>query len=61
MTPAEFRQARQSLGLSQSEIAPMLGLGAPTRVSEIENAATVPTQAGLLMEALLSGWRPKVG
>jgi transcriptional regulator with XRE-family HTH domain len=58
MTPTQFREARQSLGLTQSDIAPMIGLGAASRVSEIENGATVPKQAALLIEALLSGWRP---
>jgi DNA-binding transcriptional regulator YiaG len=58
MTAAEFKAARQTLGLTQVQIAPMLGLGAASRVSEIEAGKKVPKQAGLLMQAYIDGYRP---
>lgn len=53
MTPAEFKQARQSLGLSRAEAATALGYGAVTRISEIENGERVPIQAEIIMRLLL--------
>lgn len=59
MTPAEIRQARQSLGLNQTQAAAMLGYGASSRVSEIEVGARVPNASVLrLMRAYLDGYRP---
>lgn len=54
MTPAEFRAARETLGLTQTEIAPYLGLGNYARVSRAENAETVPTQTAIIMRYLLT-------
>lgn len=53
MTPAEFRAARKSLGLTGEEIAGYLGYGSKTRVSAVENAETVPTQTAIIMQYLL--------
>ena len=62
MTPDQFRQARQSLGLSQAELAAWLGYGDKSRVSEIERGLRDPGPAVLiLMEAYLSGWRRDMG
>ena len=58
MTPSEIKQARQSLGLDQSEMAAMLGLGAPTRISEIENGKPTSQSVTRLMQAYLDGYRP---
>ncbi len=59
MTPAEFRAARQSLGLTQHQMARLIGLGSFRRVSEIENGARAVQDAHvLLMRVYLSGWRP---
>ena len=54
MTPAEFRAAREILGLTQAEIAPYLGLGSYARVSRAENAETVPTQTAIIMRYLMA-------
>lgn len=54
MTPAEFRAARESLGLTQAQVAPYLGLGSAPRVSRAENANTVPTQTAIIMRYLLN-------
>lgn len=54
MTPAEFRAARESLAMTQAEIAPYLGFGSYTRVSRTENADTVPTQTAIIMRYLLT-------
>ena len=45
MTPAEFRQARVKLGLTQSQLAPLLGYGRGLRISEIERGAHEPSAA----------------
>jgi transcriptional regulator with XRE-family HTH domain len=58
MTPAEFKQARQMLGLSQAELAAVMGYGAQTRISEIESRSIVPEQAARLMQAYIAGYRP---
>lgn len=39
MTPAEFRDYRKALGLTQTELAQVVGYGAQTLISEIENPA----------------------
>ncbi len=58
MTPTEFKQARQSLGLTQAEMADWLGYGSNMRISEIERGLREPGAAVvLLLEAYLSGWR----
>lgn len=59
MTPAAIREARQTLGLTQQQAAPLLGYGAAIRVSELERGARVPSEAVLrLLRAYLDGYRP---
>ena len=59
MTPTEFREARQSLGLDQSQAAELLGYGAKTRISEIERGARAPGASVVrLLRAYLDGYRP---
>lgn len=53
MTPAEFRAARESLGLTQAQLAQAMGYGSQTRISEIESRAEVPPQTALLMRAFV--------
>jgi transcriptional regulator with XRE-family HTH domain len=58
MTPAEFRAARLSLGLTQAQLAEWLGYGDKMRVSDIERGVRDPgATVVILMEAYLSGWR----
>jgi transcriptional regulator with XRE-family HTH domain len=64
MTPAQFREARESLGWSQYELADALNLGGTTekgaqRVREMESGAR-PISGPIvrLMEAFADGWRP---
>jgi len=59
MTPTEFHAIRKQLGLTQAQLAPLLGYGAAPRVSAIESGPKVPKQAALLMEAYRTGYRPK--
>ena len=59
MTPVEFEQARQSLGLDAVQAARMLGYGSRTRISEIEHGTRNPGAAVVrLMRAYLAGYRP---
>ena len=59
MTPADIRQARQSLGMSQSQLAALLGYGDKTRISELETGTRQPGAAVLLLlAAYLAGYRP---
>ena len=58
MTPAEFREARQTLGLNQSQMAAMLGYNASSRISEVEaGRRPLPVEKLWLMQAYLGGWR----
>ena len=59
MTPEQFKQARQSLGLTQAQAAPMLGYGSANRISEIENGQRNAGAAVVqLLRAYLAGYRP---
>ena len=59
MNPAELQQARQSLGLTQSQLAPLLGYSNKTRISELEVGTRKPGAAVvLLLRAYLAGYRP---
>lgn len=59
MTPDEFKQARQTLGLTQSALAAALGYGATIRVSEIERGIRAPSESVMrLLRAYLDGYRP---
>ena len=60
MTPAQFKQARQSLGLTHAEAALVLGYGSMSRIYEIENGRRNPSASVVrLMQAYLDGYRPK--
>ena len=57
MTPTEFKQARQSLGLTQTEAAKWLGVTF-RNVQQWEGAErAVNSSAAILMQAYLGGWR----
>jgi hypothetical protein len=58
MTPAEIKQARQSLGLSAVQMAPLLGYGAASRVYEIETSKQAGAAVVRLLRAYLDGYRP---
>ncbi|KAB6716283.1 hypothetical protein [Roseobacter sp. TSBP12] len=58
MTPAEFKEARLSLGLKAEQAAPLFGLGDKSRIYNIESAAQVPLWHARLMTAYLRGYRP---
>ena len=59
MTPTELKQARKTLGLTPQQMADMLGYGAKTRISEIENGKANPSAAVIrLMRAYVDGYRP---
>lgn len=58
MTPASFKAARLSLGLTAAQAAPLFGLGDPARIYNIEAAETVPVWHARLMQAYLDGYRP---
>jgi len=58
MTPAAFKAARLSLGLTAAQAAPLFGLGDQARIYNIEAGATVPGWHARLMRAYLDGCRP---
>lgn len=59
MTPAQIREARQSLGLTPPEAARLLGYADRARISEIEHGRRQPSAAVLLLlKAYLDGYRP---
>ena len=59
-TPAACQQAREFLGLSKTELARILRLGANGRetVRRIEQGQKPPGPYQLALEALVAGWRP---
>jgi DNA-binding transcriptional regulator YiaG len=59
MSPGEIRAARRSLGLTQAQLAAMLGYARSDRVSEIERGIEQPSAAvRRLLQAYLDGYRP---
>lgn len=61
MTNQEFRKIRLRLGLTQAELARVLGYPHPMQVSELEretNPKPVPRHVAMLMEAYAAGYRP---
>jgi DNA-binding transcriptional regulator YiaG len=63
MTPTEFRSARKALGLTQDQVARVLGVSPPTiRKWEAGPNCSTSTKvngaAAVYMAALLDGWRP---
>ena len=63
MTPDQLREARRTLGLSQSELALMLGYSPATgrhMVSHLERGEReLQTAQRRLLDAYLDGYRPK--
>lgn len=62
MTNHEFRAIRQRLGLTQAELAAVLGYAHVMTVSAYEretNPRQIPTHVELLMVAYDEGYRPK--
>lgn len=63
MTPAQIREARHALGLTQSQLAAALE-ATPRNVRSWEAPAAasthrpLPTRAARLIAAYLDGWRP---
>lgn len=58
----EFRSIRKRLGLTQAQLASVLGYSHLMQVSEIErdkNPKPVPRAIALLMRAYDEGYRPK--
>lgn len=61
MSPSRFKEARQTLGLSQSKMAHLLGYRGVMSVSKIERGLTpLPDQSAVarLLRAYLDGYRP---
>lgn len=62
MTPAEIKQARASLGLTQDQLAAVVGIGARGKqtVSAWERGVFAPSaQTARLIRAYLDGYRPE--
>jgi DNA-binding transcriptional regulator YiaG len=60
MTPTEIRQARETLGLTPEQIAPLLGYSDRARIYEIEGGKRNPSASALaLLRAYLDGYRPE--
>jgi transcriptional regulator with XRE-family HTH domain len=58
----EFKRIRKGLGLSQAELAGVLGYGHVMRISELEretNPIPVPWMVAQLMLAMNEGYRPE--
>ncbi|WP_394890378.1 helix-turn-helix domain-containing protein [Mesorhizobium sp. AaZ16] len=61
MTSSEFRAIRKRLGLTQAQLASLLGYTSAMTISAFErptNPRVIPAQLGWLMEALDSGFWP---
>lgn len=59
MTPTAIREARKQLGLSQSDLARLLGLSSQTRIAEYEAGTRRPSRsAQLLLAAYAEGRLP---
>jgi DNA-binding transcriptional regulator YiaG len=61
MTPEKIREARiLYLGLTQAELAAVMGLRGANAVSEWENGTRKPSRQSVrLIQAYLDGYRPK--
>ena len=58
MTPAEFKQARQTLGLTQAQLALVLGYGTP-QISFMETGANpIRRVVKIAVLAMVAGYRP---
>jgi transcriptional regulator with XRE-family HTH domain len=62
MTSGEFRAIRKRLGLTQAQLASLLGYTSSMTISAFErrtNPRIIPAHLGWLMEALDSGFWPR--
>ena len=60
MTPADILAARKALGLTQEQLARVMGYGGKVRISEFEHGTRKPSDQALrLMRAYLEGYRPQ--
>lgn len=60
MTAEEFKEIRIGLGLTQAQIAKVLGYGQPVRVAEFERGAkNISPLLDRLMRAYAAGYRPE--
>jgi len=57
MTPQQFKQARQSLGLTQSQAAEWFGVTLRNVQQWEGSERAVNPSAAILMQAYLGGWR----
>jgi len=62
MSPAEFKAIRLKLGLTQPQLARLLGYVNVTHIAALETEAAygraIPHHTGLLMRAYADGYRP---
>lgn len=61
MTNNDFRAIRQRLGITQAQLAAVLGYGLPLTISTMEretNPRPIPHAIALLMRAYDEGYRP---
>ena len=65
MTPAEVRAARDAIGLTQKQLATVMGLRGPATVAEWEREAQkagsrkIGPTAARLLAAYVTGYRPE--
>lgn len=62
MTNKEFHRIRAALGLTQAELAAVLGYEHPLTISTYEretNPRNIPHHVAMLMVAFKDGYRPK--
>lgn len=61
MTPAQFKQIRATLGLTQAKLAKVMGYAYALQISSFERASNpipVPRSTARLMRAYRDGYRP---
>lgn len=59
MTGDDIKQARKTLGLTQPQLAQVMGYSNKSYISAMENGTRSMSEQGQkLLQAYLSGWRP---
>lgn len=59
MTGQQLREARETLGLTQAQLAAVMGMSRPVTISAAENErAQLGAQSERLVRAYLAGYRP---
>lgn len=53
MTSAEFKRAREAMGMSRAQLAAALGLANSRQIQRIENGSIITGPMGLAMQHLL--------